>query len=368
MRVLVVDDDASVRSALEDSIRGLGYDCQAVDDGDAAWELVQAEGADTIITDWRMPGMDGLELCRRIRDDWRGPYTYIVMLTALDDEEHLLKAMETGADDFLAKPFSLAAIQTRLITAERVIALQRRREVHVRLGRRFARETDPDIVVREVLAEALVLVGADAGGIFREPVEKSEARESLPLWHIEPLVAKGIRERLAVQQAREALTAIDSDTVVIQNEFQSNFLPEAAERLAPVQAAIAAPLRYEKLRLGTLVVVSFNEQKQFSPQDGEGIQQVAAVAAAALIDRERARVVDALDAAQGVLHESLGSAAGFTADVADDQRVPGELRGRAGEVLHGVQSALGSMRTLFGGARQLDEPEPGEEKRPPEAR
>lgn len=368
MRVLVVDDEESVRSALEDSIRALGYDCQAVSDGSEAWELVQAEGADTIITDWRMPGMDGLELCRRIRDEWRGPYTYIVMLTALDDEEHLLKAMETGADDFLAKPFSLAVIQTRLITAERVIALQRRREVHVRLGRRFARETDPDILVREVLAEALELVGAEAGGVFHEPVRKGEEGEIRPLWHIEPLVAKGIRERLAVQQAREALTAIDSESVVLQNEYQSNFLPEAAERLAPVQAAIAAPLRYEEQRLGALVVVSFNEQKQFSVQDSEALEQVANVAAAALIDRERARVVGALDAAQGALHESLGSAAGFTADVADDQRVPGELRGRASEVLHGVQSALGSMRTLFGGARQLDQPESNEEKQPPESR
>ncbi|HEY7060211.1 MAG TPA: diguanylate cyclase [Chloroflexota bacterium] len=82
---------------------------------------------DVVISDWMMPEMDGLALCRRVRerdDDTR--YTYSVLLTVLGDKEHFLEGMQTGADDYLTKPFDRDALQARLLAAGRVMALHRR--------------------------------------------------------------------------------------------------------------------------------------------------------------------------------------------------------------------------------------------------
>src|SRR6202022_5004307 len=97
--------------------------------------------------------------CRCVRARQGAPYTYFILLTALDDSEHRLAGMQAGADDYLAKPFNLSDMEARLIAAERVTIVHRRREALLRLARRFAAETDAGRLLIDLLAAAMGLGG-----------------------------------------------------------------------------------------------------------------------------------------------------------------------------------------------------------------
>ena len=111
---------------LSNALTSMGHDCLDAVDGDEAWALFQESGADVIISDRLMPGLDGLELCRRVRAHPGVPYTYFVFLTALTHKSEVLEGMHEGADDYLTKPLDLDELRARLIAAERVTSLHRR--------------------------------------------------------------------------------------------------------------------------------------------------------------------------------------------------------------------------------------------------
>lgn len=125
MRILIADDDATSRLLLKAMASKLGHECLVAEDGSSAWELLSSEGIDVLLTDWMMPGVDGPELCRRVRDELSGHYIYIVLITGLGHPEQVLEGMGAGADDYLVKPVDPFAVQTRLVAAERVTALHR---------------------------------------------------------------------------------------------------------------------------------------------------------------------------------------------------------------------------------------------------
>jgi diguanylate cyclase (GGDEF)-like protein len=110
---------------LRAAVERLGHDCLTAADGSEAWEMFRREGADVIISDWLMPGIEGPELCRLVRAH-PGPYTYFILLTAFGDRGHALEGMRAGADDFLPKTLEEDDLALRLIAAERVSALHRR--------------------------------------------------------------------------------------------------------------------------------------------------------------------------------------------------------------------------------------------------
>jgi two-component system cell cycle response regulator len=132
VRVLVAEDSALMRAMLRDALTTMGHECSVATDGDEAWEVFQAEGADVIISDRLMPGLDGLELCRRVRELPGVPYTYFVFLTALTQKSEVLEGMQGGADDYLTKPLDLDELRARLIAADRVTGLHRRLEDQAR--------------------------------------------------------------------------------------------------------------------------------------------------------------------------------------------------------------------------------------------
>jgi diguanylate cyclase (GGDEF)-like protein len=125
MRILIADDDATSRLVLKAMAAKLGHECLVAKDGSTAWELLSTERFDVLLTDWMMPGVDGPELCRRVRHDVSDRYTYIVLITALGNNEQVLEGMGAGADDYLIKPADTFAVQTRLVAAARVTALHR---------------------------------------------------------------------------------------------------------------------------------------------------------------------------------------------------------------------------------------------------
>jgi two-component system, cell cycle response regulator len=127
LRVLVVDDDDVSRHALEQAVKLLGHECRSAGDGLEAFEMHRADRADVILSDWKMPHMGGVELCRRLRAaDGDSAYTYFIFMTGFDDKEHFLRGMEAGADDYHAKPADIDELQARLTSAGRVVSLYRR--------------------------------------------------------------------------------------------------------------------------------------------------------------------------------------------------------------------------------------------------
>ena len=124
MKILVADDEPTTRMVLESMLKRLGHETVAAPDGELAWARYLMEHPPVVITDWRMPKMDGLELCRRIRADTRPRYTFVVILTSVDSREVYLEGMKAGADDFMVKPPDAAALEARLYVAQRVLRLQ----------------------------------------------------------------------------------------------------------------------------------------------------------------------------------------------------------------------------------------------------
>jgi phosphoserine phosphatase RsbU/P len=125
MRILIADDDQISRSFLAHSLENWGYDVIARSDGDAAWRVL--DGVDPpplAVLDWMMPGREGVEICRLVRDRPTPIPTYVILLTAKTEKEDLVAGLAAGADDYLAKPFDASELRARLQVGVRLIALQ----------------------------------------------------------------------------------------------------------------------------------------------------------------------------------------------------------------------------------------------------
>jgi two-component system cell cycle response regulator len=125
MKILVVDDDPTSRLIARMAVQRLGHQCDTVTDGAQAWDLFLTERPDAVISDWMMPGLTGLQLCRNIRADTRGGYTYLILVTSKGARDQILEGMSAGADDYLVKPLDPDELQVRLIAAARVTSLHR---------------------------------------------------------------------------------------------------------------------------------------------------------------------------------------------------------------------------------------------------
>lgn len=124
MRILVADDDADIRTLLARRLTDWGHEPVLAEDGEQAWALVMDQGIQMVITDWIMPIVDGLELCRRIRSVPLEHYVYVLMLTARDRKADLIQGLDAGADDFLTKPFNRDELRVRLKAGERILRLE----------------------------------------------------------------------------------------------------------------------------------------------------------------------------------------------------------------------------------------------------
>lgn len=127
LKVLVVDDDDVSCTAMQQAVVSFGHECRTAHDGLKALRMHEQDRADVILSDWEMPHMAGLELCRRTRNvDSERDYTHFVFVTSFDRKDYFLRGMEAGADDYLTKPVDLDELQARLVSAGRVVSLHRR--------------------------------------------------------------------------------------------------------------------------------------------------------------------------------------------------------------------------------------------------
>lgn len=127
MKVLIADDDALSRKILEDCLSDWGYDIIMADNGNEAWDILEnSDRPNMAVLDWMMPGMDGVEICRRLRLLSLPNYVYVILLTARSKREDVINGLESGADDYIIKPFNREELKSRLKIGQRIIELEHR--------------------------------------------------------------------------------------------------------------------------------------------------------------------------------------------------------------------------------------------------
>jgi two-component system cell cycle response regulator len=125
MKILAAEDNVVFQSMLRTMLTKWGYDVTIARDGVEAWQTLQLQDSPRLaILDWMMPGMDGVEVCRRVRAAGREPYVYILLLTARTESQDLVEGMDAGADDYLTKPFNTHELRVRLRAGRRILDLQ----------------------------------------------------------------------------------------------------------------------------------------------------------------------------------------------------------------------------------------------------
>jgi two-component system, cell cycle response regulator len=125
MRVLVAEDDAISRTLLERTLQRAGYAVIAVENGaQAIAELVKEDAPRLALLDWIMPEMDGVEVCREIRRRKEQAYTYLILLSSRESKGDIVVGLESGADDYLTKPFDIDELKARLRTGHRILELE----------------------------------------------------------------------------------------------------------------------------------------------------------------------------------------------------------------------------------------------------
>jgi phosphoserine phosphatase RsbU/P len=135
MRILIADDDAVTRKLLDATLRRHGWDVITTKDGNDAWRAFQElKGKDApalAILDWMMPGMEGIELCRRLRATPGFESVYVILLTSRSETMDLAKGLAAGANDYMAKPFDPEELDARVRVGQRMVMLQQRLNIRV---------------------------------------------------------------------------------------------------------------------------------------------------------------------------------------------------------------------------------------------
>jgi DNA-binding response OmpR family regulator len=125
MKILIAEDDITSRNILKVILKKWGYEVIDVADGNEAWGVLQEEDAPRlIILDWMMPEIDGVTLCKKLREKKTTDPLYIILLTSKSDSMDLVEGLEAGADDYIAKPFNNLELQARVKAGRRILSLQ----------------------------------------------------------------------------------------------------------------------------------------------------------------------------------------------------------------------------------------------------
>ncbi len=126
MKILIVEDDPIQRKYLLALLTNAGHEVSDAKSGDSAWPMIEAGDFKIVISDWMMPGLSGTELVKKIRERVSTDYMYIMILSAKDTRKNMIEGLESGADDYIAKPLDKAELMARLKIAGRILDLEQR--------------------------------------------------------------------------------------------------------------------------------------------------------------------------------------------------------------------------------------------------
>jgi len=124
-KILVVDDDQYIRLILQKRFSNLGYEVLLAEDGEDGMKLATQYRPELIVSDWTMPKMDGMEFCKKVKEDENLRYTYFILLTAKDTQDDKIEAIEQGADDYITKPFNDRELAAHIKAGVRISRLQK---------------------------------------------------------------------------------------------------------------------------------------------------------------------------------------------------------------------------------------------------
>jgi DNA-binding response OmpR family regulator len=182
LRVLFADDDAFMRLLHEEVLRSCGHEPVVASDGAEAWAIFERETPPLVILDWQMPGLDGLEVCRRIRAHPEGDTTFVLVVTARDGAEDLTTVLDAGADDYLSKPVTPDNMQARLRIAERRIEVSRARktaEEELRRARYLAGIGETTLTLQHEINNPLAALLTNVSLIRSGVLTEDEVAESM---------------------------------------------------------------------------------------------------------------------------------------------------------------------------------------------
>ncbi len=143
MNVLIVDDDPIALELLKDTLADAGHQVHCAPDGREALEILSRVDCEVVVSDWEMPNLDGIELCRAIRRGATAGYVYVILLTGHNSVSERVTGLSAGADDFMAKPFEPQELLARLHAAERIVSLETR-DVAIFSLAKLAESRDPE--------------------------------------------------------------------------------------------------------------------------------------------------------------------------------------------------------------------------------
>lgn len=141
--VLLVDDDQACLGLLSDVLEAMGIETETARDGEEALRMIYRGDYRIVLSDWQMPGMSGVDLCRRLRHRPLSEYIYFILLTSLDRRDNLVTGLRAGADDFITKPFDPEELHIRLRAAQRIVSLESRNVIIFALAK-LAESRDPE--------------------------------------------------------------------------------------------------------------------------------------------------------------------------------------------------------------------------------
>ena len=238
MRVLVAEDEAVSQRVLERTLTGWGYEVIVCSDGAEAWDALQSEKTPELaVLDWMMPEVDGLELCRRIRASPELMSTYIVLLTAKDGREDIIRGLNAGADDYVCKPIDSAELRARVRVGERVVDLQNQRIERETM--RYVRELESTVTELQRSRRRIVDVQEEGRKAIAEeihgPVQTKLFMLSIKLMDIVEMIDPSGDE--AKSQLSEAIADLD--------DIRETDIRQLSHRLHPsiIMVGLGAGLR-----------------------------------------------------------------------------------------------------------------------------
>ncbi len=143
MQILIAEDDPVALEVLSGALSEGGHDVLQAENGRAAFDILKENNCRVVISDWEMPDMDGIDLCRAIRSGELGRYVYVILLTSREGTSHLVAGLSAGADEFMSKPFEPEELAVRLATAERILSLETR-DLTIFALAKLAESRDPE--------------------------------------------------------------------------------------------------------------------------------------------------------------------------------------------------------------------------------
>lgn len=173
-KILLVEDDASLAEIICFNLNTVGYEVTHIADGDMAWQQLQRSSFDLVLLDVMLPGLSGLEICQRLRQ--QSPVQAIMMLTSLSSEYDRVNGLETGADDYLVKPFSVRELQARVKALLRRIDIQAAPEqseaihcgnLRIDLGRHRVESDGEELDLTAKEFELLTFLAREPGRVYR---------------------------------------------------------------------------------------------------------------------------------------------------------------------------------------------------------